>query len=292
MGTINPTILVSSSIVYEAMAMRVSFFFDSGVYVVPGLTQESADDIFQQLARSDKYVVIDDDVIFIEKLTHVKMEKEKEDERPESSFQYKLILRVDPVLGGLKLEELSSRFEEPKEDDELGDGNFWFKFIFRFPTKKHIPAKLLPFFVNTREVDILYGSQARDFNAVFPDFEKTLEQHIGDYRWMWQEGSHRTLIQNFDEDDFQQLLGDKPQNECYNLEEEVEEDRQLFKYCIYKHEDVLESRCVNSWEKCKELIKKHGWEMGSAYSTQQTKWFANLYREDYGSVSLVFVQVR
>ena len=270
--------------------MRVTFHFNSGMYVVPGLTQESADDIFQELARADRYIVIDDDVIFTDKLTHVQMEKEKQDERPESSFQYKLTLRVDPVLGGLKLEELSSCFEEPEEPDKLDDGNFWFRFIFRFPTKKHIPAKLLPFFVNTREVDILYGSQARDFNAVFPDFEKTLEQHIGDYRWMWQEDSHRTLTQNFGEDDFEELLGDKPQQECYNLEEEVQED--LFKYCIYKDEDVLRSRYVNSWEECKKVIKEHGWEMGSAYNTQQTKWFANLYREDYGSVSLVFVQVR
>ena len=281
---------VSSSIVNEAMAMRVSFFFDSGMYVVPGLTQESADDIFQQLARTDKYICIDDDVIFVEKLTHVKVEKEEQDKQPKGLFGYSLILRCDPVLGGLKLEELSRNFDEPEEDDQLDDGNFWFKYKFYFRRKEDIPAKLLPFFVNTRKLDVLYGSQARDFNAVFPDFEKVLVEHLGDYRWSWDD--HRTLTQDFDDNDFEELLGDKPQNECYNLEEEVEEDRQLFKYCIYKHEDVIESRCVNSWEKCKELIKKHGWEMGSAYSTQQTKWFANLYREDYGSVSLVFVQVR
>lgn len=272
--------------------MRVSFHFDSGMYVVPGLTQESADDIFQEIARADRYIVIDNDIILTDKLTHIQMEKEEQDNQPESSFQYGLVLRVDTVLGGLKLEELSSCFEEPGEDDELDDGNFWFNYRFQFSTKKHIPAKLLPFFVNTRKVDIPYAIQAREFNEVFPDFSETLKQHIGDYRWMWQEGSHRTLTQNFDEDDFQQLLGDKLQNECYNLEEEVEEDRQWYKYCIYKHEDVLESRYVRSWEECRKLIKKHGWEMGSAYSTQQTKWFANLYREDHGDVSLVFVQVR
>ena len=230
MGTIYPIVPVSSPVIYEVMAMRVS-------------------------------------------------------------FQYELTLRIDTVLGGLKLEELASCFEEPEDDDELDDGNFWFNFIFRFSTKKHIPAKLLPFFVNTRKVDVLYSTQARDFNAVFPDFEKVLEQHIGDYRWMWQGDSHLTLTQDFDDNDFQDLLGDKPQNECYN-EEEVQEDRQWFKYCIYKHEHVLQSGYVNSWEECKKLIKEHKWEMGSAYSTMQTKWFANLYREDYGSVSLVFVQVR
>lgn len=272
--------------------MRVSFFFESGMYVVPGLTQESADDIFQQLARTDKYICIDDDIIFVEKLTHVKVEKEGQDNQPESSFHYGLVLRVDTVLGGLKLEEISSCFDEPEDDDQLNDGNFWFNYRFYFPTKKHIPAKLLPFFVNTREVDILYSTQVRDFNAVFPDFEKTLEQHIGDYRWMWQEGSHRTLIQSFDENDFEELLGDKSEKRCYNLEEEVEEDKQWFKYCIYKYENVLQSGYVDSWNECKKLIKEHRWEMGSAYNTQHSKWFANLYREDHGNVSLVFVQVR
>lgn len=146
--------------------MRVSFFFDSDMYVVSGLTQESVDDILQQLASDRMYIRIDDDIIFVEKLMYIKVEKE--------------------------------------------------------------------------EV----------------------------------------------------LLGDKPQNECYN-EEEVQEVKQWFKYCIYKHEDILESRYVNSWDECKNIIEKHGWEMGSAYSTyQQTKWFANLYREDYKDVSLVFVQVR
>ena len=150
--------------------MKVSFFFDSGMYVVPGLSQESYKDIiWQQLTRSDKYITIDDDIIFTDKLTHVKIEKEEQDE---------------------------------------------------------------------------------------------------------------------------ELLGDKPQNQCYNLEEEVEEERQWFKYCIYKHEDVLESGYVNSWSECKKLIKEHKWEMGSAYNTQHTKWFANLYREDHGDVSLVFVQMR
>lgn len=145
--------------------MRVSFFFESGMYVVPGLTQESADDIFQQLARTDKYICIDDDIIFVEKLTHVKIEKEE-------------------------------------------------------------------------------------------------------------------------------LLGDKSEKKCYNLEEEVEEDKQWFKYCIYKYENVLQSGYVDSWNECKKLIKEHGWEMGSAYNTQHSKWFANLYREDHENVSLVFVQVR
>ena len=167
MEPLHSTSYVPSPIVYEAMAMRVTFHFNSGMYVVPGLTQESADDIFLQLTRANRYVVIDDDVIFTDKLTHVQMEKEEQDDKP---------------------------------------------------------------------------------------------------------------------------VGDKPQNECYNLEEEVQED--LFKYCIYKHEDVLRSRYVKSWEECKKVIKEHGWEMGSAYSTQHTKWFANLYREDYGDVSLVFVQVR
>ena len=289
MGTEYSIVHVSSSIVYEAMAMKVTFHFNSGMYVVPGLTQESADDIFQELARANRYIVIDDDVIFTDKLTHVQMEKEKQDRQPKDLFGYSLTLRCEPVLGGLKLEELSRNFEEREDDEQLDDGNFWFKYKFYFRRKENIPAKLLPFFVNTRELDVLYSTQSRDFNAVFPDFEKVLEEHLGDYRWSW-EGNNRTLTQDFDEDDFEELLGDKSKEGCYNLEEEVQED--LFKYCIYKDEDVLRSRYVNSWEECKKVIKEHGWEMGSAYNTQQTKWFANLYREDYGSVSLVFVQVR
>ena len=291
MEPIHLNVHVSDSDSYEVMAMRVSFHFNSGMYVVPGLTQETTNRIFQELARADRYIVIDDDVIFTDKLTHVQMEKEEQDKQPKGLFGYSLTLRCEPVLGGLKLEELSRNFDEPEDDEQLDDGNFWFKYKFYFRRKENIPAKLLPFFVNTRELDVLYSTQMRDFNAVFPDFEKVLEEHLGDYRWSW-EGDNRILTQDFDDNDFQELLGDKPQQGCYNLEEEVEEDRQWFKYYIYRHEDVLESRCVNSWEECRELVKKHGWEMGSAYSTQHTKWFANLYREDYGNVSLVFVQVR